>query len=352
MTLDVPKPLIPVANRPFLEHVLANLGRHGVTEAILTTGYRAEDFEGFPAEATHGVKLTIVREDEPLGTCGAVKNVESMLDGTFLVLNGDILTDLDLSDLVSYHREKGAAGTLTLTPVSDPSAYGLVPIDDDGHIQRFIEKPTREEIVTDLINAGTYVLEPEALALAPAGQNYSFERGLFPTLLDGGRPLYGKRSHAYWLDLGTPERYLTANRDVLGERVGEPPPGRRTGEGGYVAQGVEVPEGTTLSTGVTVGSAVRIGEGARIDPPSSLGPRCSIGPGAVVRDSILHEGVVVEAEAVIEGSILGRGSHVGADCRIVDAVVGHMARIGAGNELRAGIRVWPGLTIPEGSVRF
>ena len=195
LTLDVKKELMPVALRPFLEHVLANLARHGVDEAILTTGYLAEAFEAFPPERAHGVKLTIVKEDEPLDTCGAVKNVEHLIDGTFLVLNGDIFTSLDLTALVKYHRERETLGTLTLKPVDDPSAYGLVPIDDDGRIERFIEKPKPDEVITNLINAGTYVLEPEVLNYVPDGEPFSFERpavgGLFPLLLAEGEALYG-----------------------------------------------------------------------------------------------------------------------------------------------------------------
>ncbi len=248
LTLHVRKELMPVANRPFLEHVLAHLAKHGVEEAILTTGYMAEAYEAFPRELTHGVRLTVVKEEQPLDTCGAVKNVEHMLDGTFFVLNGDIFTDLDISSLITYHRERETLGTLTLTPVDDPSAYGLVPIDDDGRIERFIEKPQPSEIVTNLINAGTYVLEPEILNYVPTGQPFSFERtkegGLFPLLLAEGEALYGFVSEDYWLDIGTPQKYLQANRDALGRLVGMEPPGVQSGDNIWVGRGVTIdPDG-------------------------------------------------------------------------------------------------------------
>ncbi len=352
LTLDTPKPLVPVGNRPFLEHVLASLSRHGVQEAILTTGYRAEAFDTYPPERTYGVQLTVVREEDPLGTAGAVKNIEHMLTSTFLVLNGDILTNLDLTALVNHHRRKESVATLTLTSVRDPSAYGLVPIDDDGKIQRFIEKPRADEVVTDLINAGTYVLEPEVLQRVPAGENHSVERGLFPRLLAEGAPLYGFQAPAYWLDLGTPEKYLRANRDVLEGRVGEEPPGTRASSGAWVAKTCEVDPWVQIRGPVAIAGGTTIAEGAVIHPLTCIGRDCRIAGGAVIEESVIQEGVEVERGAVIERSIVCTGAKVGAGCRIEDAVVGAGVRLGADNELRAGIRLWPNLEIPPGKVRF
>lgn len=353
LTLDTPKPLIPVGNRSFLEHVLARLSGHGITEAILTTGYLAEAFEAFPSELTHGVKLTVVREARPLDTCGAVANVSSMLDETFFVLNGDILTDLNLTEMLNYHRERNAIGTLALSRVRDPSAYGLVPTDATGRIERFIEKPRADEtLTTDWINAGTYILEPEALKDVTPGQPYSFERALFPGLLDAGAPLFGFESSAYWLDLGTPGKYLRANLDVLEGKVGERPPGRLTPTGVWVDEGARIDPSVRLRGPAALGMHCRIELGAVIYPQSCLGADCVIGEQAVIEESVLHEGVTVGAHAHIERSILAGGVHIGAGCRIVDAVVGPGVRLGSYNELRGGIRLWPGLEIPDGSIRF
>lgn len=356
LTLHTKKELMPVANRPFLEHVLANLGRHGVDEAILTTGYLAEAFEEFPEEKTHGVRLTIVRETEPLDTCGAVKNVQRHLDDTFLVLNGDILTGLDISALVRFHRERETLGTLTLTAVDDPSAYGLVPIDDDGRIERFIEKPQPQDIVTNLINAGTYVLEPEILSYVPAGVPYSFERvregGLFPLLLAEGEALYGYVSEEYWLDIGTPEKYLQANRDVIDGRVGLDPAALKHGERVWIARGADVDASATLTGPCVIGEGSTIGRGAMIGPLSCVGSNCHIGDAAVVQGSVLHDDVRIESESSVNSSILAAGVVIGPGSVVSDAVVGARVHIGASNELRSGIRVWPGVDIPDRGVTF
>jgi mannose-1-phosphate guanylyltransferase len=356
LTLDVKKELMPVAGTPFLEHVLAHLAKHGVDEAILTTGYLAEAFESFPAERAHGVRLTIVKEEEPLDTCGAVKNVEHLLDGTFLVLNGDIFTSLDISALVTYHRERETLGTLTLKPVDDPSAYGLVPIDDDGRIERFIEKPRPEEVVSNLINAGTYVLEPEVLNYVPVGEPFSFERpavgGLFPLLLAEGEALYGYVSDEYWLDIGTPKKYLKANHDALERIVGLEPPGVEREAGVWVGRTAEIDPAAKLVAPLSVGEGVQIGRGAVIGPRASIGDSSTVGEGATVAGSVLHEGVVVEGAAVVQDSVVGATSRVGHGSELHDAVIGAGVTIGADNELRDGVRLWPGLTIGDRAITF
>lgn len=352
LTLHTKKELMPVANRPFLEHVLANLGRHGVEEAILTTGYLAEAFEDFPDERTHGVKITIVREEEPLDTCGAVKNVQNRLDGTFLVLNGDILTNLDITSLVAYHRERETLGTLTLTPVEDPSAYGLVPIDDDGRIERFVEKPRADEIVTNLINAGTYVLEPDALNYVPTGQPYSFERGLFPLLLAEGEALYGYVSNDYWLDIGTPAKYLRANRDALEGRVGLAPSGVRSDDRIWIGRNTDVDAAARLAGPCAIGENCSIERQAVVGPATCIADGCRVSEKAVVEGSVLHPGATVAAGATVIGSILAPGACIGSGSVVKDAVIGAGVKLGADNELAGGIRLWPGLEVPDKGITF
>lgn len=362
LTLHTKKELMPVANRPFLEHVLANLGRHGVEEAILTTGYLAEAFADFPESKTHGVKLTLVKEVEPLDTCGAVKNVEATLDGTFLVCNGDILTDLDITALVAYHRERETLATLTLTPVEDPSAYGLVPIDEDGRIERFVEKPRPGDVVTNLINAGTYVLEPDALRYVPTGEPFSFEggvraggridRGLFPLLLAEGEALYGYVSREYWLDVGTPGKYLKANLDVLEGHAGVDPPGVRGEDRIWLGPGTELDPTAHLSGPCVVGDRCVVGAQAVVGPLSALGPGCVVGPSASVTESVLHDGVRIEAGASVQRSVLAAGAVVGPGTSVSDSVIGAGVRVGADNELASGIRLWPGLDVPDRGISF
>jgi mannose-1-phosphate guanylyltransferase len=363
LTLDVKKELMPVANRPFLEHVLAHLAKHGVEEAILTTGYLAEAFHDFPAERSHGVKLTIVKEDEPLDTCGAVKAVERLIDGTFLVLNGDIFTSLDITALVAYHRERETLGTLALKGVDDPSAYGLVPIDDDGRIERFVEKPkTSADIVTNLINAGTYVLEPEALNYAPHGEPFSFEGGmrsggrvevgLFPLLLAEGEALYGFVSNDYWLDIGAPTKYLQANHDVLDGQVGLAPPGIERDRGIWVGRGTEIDPSANVRAPVVLGENVRVGRGSVIGPRTSIGDDVVIGEDVTVSGSVLHDRVTVENAVTFRDAIVAADCVIGHGTEAAGTVIGRGVRVGADNELRDGIRLWPGIEVPDRSITF
>jgi mannose-1-phosphate guanylyltransferase len=365
LTLSVKKELMPVANRPFLEHVLANLGRHGVDEVILTTGYLAEAFEGFPEERAHGVKLTIVREDEPLDTCGAVKNVEDLLDGTFLVLNGDIFTSLDITSLVAFHRERETLGTITLKAVEDPSAYGLVPIDEDGRIERFVEKPkTPEQIVTNLINAGTYILEPEALNYAPHGEPFSFEGGarsvsggrqevgLFPLLLAEGEALYGYVSDEYWLDIGAPQKYLQANIDALRHVVGLAPSGAEVERDVWVGRSTEVDPSARLIGPVVIGDDCEVSSGAVIGPDVAIGNGCSIGEGTKIETSVVHERTKVGASSRVTGAVIGGDVTIGTGCTLDAAIVGAGIVIGADNELIAGVRLWPGIEVPDRGITF
>jgi mannose-1-phosphate guanylyltransferase len=363
LTLDVKKELMPVANRPFLEHVLAHLAKHGIEEAILTTGYLAEAFEAFPLEHAHGVKLTIVKEDEPLDSCGAVKNVEDLIDGTFLVCNGDILTSLDITALVAYHRERETLGTLALKAVDDPSAYGLVPIDDDGRIERFVEKPRPgADIVTNLINAGTYVLEPEALNYVPGGEPFSFEGGvrsggrvdvgLFPLLLAEGEALYGFVSNDYWLDIGSPAKYLQANNDVLDGLAGLGPLGVERERGVWIGRSSDVDPSANIVGPVAIGDNVKIGRGAVVGPRTTLGHDVEIGEETTVSGSVAHDGVRIDNAVVVRDSTIGANSTIGHGTEITAAVIGARVAVGADNELREGIRLWPGLDTGDRGITF
>jgi mannose-1-phosphate guanylyltransferase len=286
LTYTIPKSLLPICNRPFLEHQLRLMRAHGITDAMLLTGYLADAFDPFVERmAGEGIRLEVVREDAPLGTAGAVRNVLDRMDGTTIVFNGDVLTDLDLGALVAAHRATGAVATLTLTPVDDAGPYGLVPLDGAGRVQGFIEKPPPEVAIKGgLINAGTYVLEPETLADVPAGEMWSFERQVFPSLVERGAPVYGFASEVYWLDIGTPERYLQAHWDVLAgrSRAAEP-------------------------VGVRVGEAL-LDEGAVCPPdvgPVVLGPGALIADGASAERVVLLEGASLAAGASLRDSVLG-----------------------------------------------
>jgi mannose-1-phosphate guanylyltransferase len=322
LTETIPKPLVPLVDRPSLDHVLDHLARHGVREVVLSSSYLESTFHAF-IEARRGEpRITWITEAEPLGTGGAIVNaLEHLGDEPFLALNGDILTDLDLSAMLAFHRERGAVATIALTRVEDARPYGLVPTEPDGRVLEFREKPT--EPVPGEVNAGTYVLEPAVLRGFPAGVPLSIEREIFPRLIADGLPVYGFVSDAYWLDLGTPEQYLRAHADLLAGRV--------SGEPAYPAPCVA--EGASVHLRAHLGRWVVLGEGVRVEAE------------AEIDDSVLLEGAVVEAGARVVGSILGPRSRVGAGATVVDSVLAEGASVRPGAELLGG-RVSAGRAAP------
>ncbi len=355
LTVTMPKPMLPLANTPFLEIELLHLKQYGVDEVILSTGYLPSMFDEYFGDGSRlGMKLIHVTEDEPLGTCGAIKNVAEHL-GTepVIVCNGDILTDLDVGALVDYHKSKGAAVTITLTPVEDPTAYGLVPLDEDGRIKEFLEKPGWDQVVTNLINAGTYVLDPRVLEQVPPGQNYSFERQLFPDLLEQGEPMYGFPSNSYWLDLGTPEKYLAAHHDILEGQIRVPMKGTSRGERVFIGYGVEIDESARVYGPLLVGDGVTIGAGAEVGAQTCLGNGVKIGPGAHVEGSVILDDAVIGEGCFIDHSIIGRGTTLGPSVRVAElSVLGDNIEAGGENEFRKGIRIWPSTIIEAGKIKF
>jgi mannose-1-phosphate guanylyltransferase len=301
-----------------------------------------------------GMKLIHVTENEPLGTCGAIKNVESLLGSEpVIVCNGDILTDLDIGALVEYHQRKGAAVTITLTPVEDPTAYGLVPLDEDGRIKEFLEKPSWDQVVTNLINAGTYVLDPRVLERVPPGENYSFERQLFVDLLEQGEPLYGFASNSYWLDLGTPEKYLAAHHDILDGQIDVPLKGKDLGGRVIVGKGVDIDKKARVFGPLLIGDGVTIGPGARVGGQTCLGNGVKVGAEANIDGSVVLDDAVIGERCTVDHSIVGRGTSLGPATRVAESsVLGDNIEAGGENEFRRGIRVWPSTIIEAGKIKF
>jgi mannose-1-phosphate guanylyltransferase len=315
LTEAVPKPLIPFLNRPFLHHVLDHLAAHGVREAVLSSPYLEERFRGFLESRTGDPAVTWITEAQPLGTSGAVAGALDHLDDTFLVLNGDILTDLDLSALMEFHRRSDALGTIALTRVADARPFGLVETDPDGRVLAFKEKPV--EVMPGTVNAGTYVLEPRALADVPRGVMVSIERETFPSLIERGERLFAFVSESYWRDLGTPEAYLQAHFDALEGKMGDDYPRPLLGEGSRVAPDAVVGTMAVLGGGSVVASEARVersvlhehasvGQGAVIDG-SVLGARAEVGAGAVVRNSLLAAGAGVAPGTQVDGARIRPG---------------------------------------------
>jgi mannose-1-phosphate guanylyltransferase len=341
LTRTTPKPIIPLVDRPFLRFVLDWLARHGVEEVVLSIGFLARGVrEGLGDEVPGGPRLRYVEEPDRRGTAGAIKYAEPYLEDRFLALNGDVLADLDLGALIGRHEQVGAVATLALHPVDDPTAYGLVRRTEDGEILEFLEKPDPEQIDTDEISAGAYVLERSVLDLIPPDREVSIEREVFPRLV--GEGLYAERLEGYWMDIGTPERYLRASWDILERRV-ETEPGKLVDESGrFVAVGAEVGEGAAIEGSVFVHDGVRVAGRAAIGPRAVLGPECELAEASRVEGSILLGGCALAPDARVSGSVLapnvriGEGAAVGTDC-----VIGEGAAIESGAEVPAGSRIEP-----------
>lgn len=314
LTLHRPKPVVPLLNVPFLRYQLGLLGAYGVRDVILSVSHLPEVIRAVMAEAPlGGVRLREAVETEPLGTAGGVRNAADLLDGRVVVLNGDILTDLDLGAMLGLHAARRAAATIALTPVENPTAYGLVELEDGGRVRRFLEKPGWDEVTTDTINAGVYVLERELLELIPKGQPCSIEREFFPLLLERGTPVYGFVQRGYWLDIGTPAKYLQAQQDLLAGQLRAPvaPEGRRAAEG-WIHPTATLAEGARLRGPVVVGARCRIDTDAVVGPGAVLGPGCRVGRGAHVEQAVLWEDVDVGEGARLTGCVVGLGAVIGA----------------------------------------
>jgi len=332
LTYTTPKQLLPVAEVPMLERVLAHLRRHGVDEAVLSLGYRPDAFlAAYPGGEAAGVRLAYAVEPEPLDTGGAIGFAahHAGIDETFIVVNGDVLTDADTSALVAFHRSHGAAATLQLTGVEDPSRFGVVPTDDDGRVIEFVEKPAPGTATTNLVNAGTYVLEPEVVARIPAGRRVSVERETFPALA-AENAVYALASEAYWLDTGTPSAYLQANRDLLdGTRPGPPAPGARSLGPGVWALGDPVVDG-------------------EVHAPCLLGDGAAVAGAAAVTGSVIGAGCVVERGARVEGSVLLPGARVAAGARVTGSVLGRRSVVAEHCQLAPVTVVGDDVTVPAG----
>ena len=342
VTAILPKPAIPLVDRPFLRYMIDWLARHGVDDVVLACGFLPDALrESLGDEIPGGPRVRYVVEPEPRGTAGAIRFAADLLDDRFFALNGDVLTDLDLSALLARHTSSGARATLGLYPVDDPSSYGLVRRRADGEITEFLEKPDAAEIDTDEVNAGCYVLEKSVLDLVPPDQDVSIEREVFPRLVGDG--LYSERLEGYWVDIGTPERYLEACWDILCGRVETEPGAKVDGDHVYVDADAEVEEEVEISGPAFVEAGATLGRGARLGERIVIGRDSVIGPRARVHGSALHEGCSVGEGALVEGAILAAGAIVEAGATVPDrSVIGAGAKITANASLGAGAKVQPG----------
>jgi NDP-sugar pyrophosphorylase family protein len=322
LTLSAPKPVVPVVDRPFLRHQLDLLASAGIREVVFSVAYRPERIEAvFGDGSALGFKIRYAVEDSPLGTGGAVKNAERFLDERTVVLNGDVLTDLDLAAVVAAHRDRKASASIVLAPVPNPAAFGLVETDPDGRVRRFLEKPKPEEITTNTINAGVYVLETGVLDLIPPAQVHSIERGFFPALLARGDLVLGPVHRGYWIDIGTPEKYRQVHRDILSGGFLVSLDGEKRA-GGHVHPSAIVDPAAELEGPFYIGPGCRVMAGARVGPGTVLVDRIHLAAGAQVEDSVLWTGCAVGPEARVSGALLGPGVVVGRNALVRGAVLG------------------------------
>lgn len=333
LTLSAPKPMLPTAGLPFLTHLLARVAEAGITHVVLGTSYKAEVFaEYFGDGADLGLDIEYVTETEPLGTGGGIRNVLPKLRAdNVMVFNGDVLAGTDLSAILATHETARADVTLHLVRVSDPRAFGCVPTDADGRVTAFLEKT--QDPPTDQINAGCYVFRREYIEKIPAGRQVSVEREMFPAMLTEGARIQGHVDASYWRDMGTPEDFVRGSADLVRGIAPSPALPEQRGES-LVHQGAGVAPGALLIGGTVVGRGAEVGAGARLD------------------GAVLFDGACVEAGATVERSIIGFGARVGPRALVRDGVIGDGASVGARCELLRGARIWPGVELPDGGIRF
>jgi mannose-1-phosphate guanylyltransferase len=350
LTSTVPKPVIPLVDRPFIAYMLEWLGRHGVDDVIMSCGFLATAVRNVLGDGSHyGLRLRFIEEPEPRGTAGALKYAEDLLDERFLMLNGDVLTDIDLTAQIAQHEATGAVGTLALVSVADPSAYGLVRLHDDQSVKEFVEKPSADQIDTRLISAGAYVLERAVVDLIEADRNVSIEREVWPQLVGNG--LYGFAAEAYWLDIGTPERYLQGTFDILEGNVATAVTDRLGS--GYLAVGDRVQADGRIVPPALVERGCEIAAGAHVGSLVVLGEGVTVGEGTTIERSVVMNGTEIGADCVLRDCIVAAGVRVGEGSEIsAGAVLGEGVTVGARNVLSRGVRVFPQTDLPEGAITF
>jgi mannose-1-phosphate guanylyltransferase/phosphomannomutase len=351
LTSNQPKPMVPIVGKPCMEHILELLERHGMREVIVTVAFLPQAIRSYFGDGeTLGLEIEYSVEESPLGTAGSVRLAADKLDDTFLVISGDALCDIDLSELVAFHKDKGAAVTIGLKSVDNPLEFGIVVTDEDGRIERFLEKPSWGQVFSDTINTGIYVLEPEVLRHVPDDRPFDFSKELFPLLLEMGRPLYGKVCDGYWQDIGNLDQYRQANFDALDGHVGLNIPGIRLRGNVWVGEGVEISDLEGVEGPAFVGNYCRISPDASIGPHSVLGASVTLRERARTVRSVVDASTHIGRSALIEGAIIGRSCDIRSHVRVQEGVaIGDEATIGAQSVIAPGVRIYPYKEVESGA---
>jgi mannose-1-phosphate guanylyltransferase / phosphomannomutase len=352
LTCDLPKPMVPVLNRPIAEHIVHLLKRYDITEIIATLFYLPDVIrEYFQDGREFGVQITYaVEEDQPLGTAGCVKNVEELLQETFLVISGDSITDFDLGKAIAFHRAKGAKATIVLTRVPNPIEFGVVITNKEGEIVRFLEKPSTSEIFSDTVNTGIYILEPSVLGYLPKGCEQDFSKDLFPQMLEKGEPLYGYVAEGYWCDVGHLEAYREAHYDALHGKVKLDCAYPETTTGVYIGANSWIHPSAKLHGPLVVGENCRIGARAVLEPGSVIGDNVTIGSEANLKRPIIWNGAVIGEDTHLRACVIARGARVDRRAHILEgAIVGALSTVGEEAKVSPGVKIWPSKIIEAGA---
>jgi len=350
LTSTVPKPVVQLVDRPFISFMLEWLRGHGVDDVIMSCGFLADSVRRVLGDGSElGIRLRFVEETEPRGTAGALKLAEPMLDERFLMLNGDVLTDIDLTAQLAQHEATGARATLALVAVSDPTAYGLVILEEDRSVRDFVEKPSSDRIETNLISAGAYVLEREILELVAPGRNVSVEREVWPLLVGDG--LYGFPSTSYWLDIGTPARYLQGTFDIIEGNV-QTAVRERLGSDWLAIDEAAVVDGRAIPPAL-LERGVHVAQGAHVGSLVVLAEGVSIGAGSKVERAVILQRSQIGEGCELRDCIIAADCRVGAGTEITGgAVLGEGVNVGADNVITRGARIFPGVELPDRAIEF
>ena len=352
LTSNQPKPMLPIVGQPMMQHILRLLRRHGATDVVATVQFLASIIRNFFGDGSDlGISLSYATEEEPLGTAGSVKNAEAFLDDTFLVISGDALTDLDLSAAIAFHREREAAVTVVTKRVEDPLEFGIVIAEEDGRIDRFLEKPGWGEVFSDTINTGVYVIEPEVLGFIPSSEEFDFAADLFPLLLDKGLPMYAYRSEDYWTDVGNLDSYMQAHRDVLDGRVEVEIEGFELSEGVWLGEGAEIDPAANIVGPAYVGENSRVEGGATIREYTALGSNVVVKGGAFVHRAVVHDNAYVGPGASLRGCVVGKNTDIKSNARLEEGVVvADECYVGDGAVLNPQVKVYPFKSVDSGAL--
>jgi mannose-1-phosphate guanylyltransferase/phosphomannomutase len=353
MTANCPKPLLPVVNQPIMEHVLKLLRRHGFQDTVVTVQFLASLVRNYFGDGEElGMRLEYATEESPLGTAGSVKNAEAVLDDdTFLVISGDALTDIDLSAMVAFHRERGALVTVGLKRVPNPLEFGIIIVDDDGRIQRFLEKPTWGQVFSDTVNTGIYVMEPEVFAHVAADEVVDWSGDVFPALLEAGAPLFGYVADGYWEDVGTHESYLQAQADVLNGRVQVELEGFEVSPGVWIGEGAEVDREAILTGPLFIGDYAQVEAGAELREHTVLGSNAVVKSGAFLHRAVVQDNVYVGPQVNLRGCVIGKNTDIMRGARVEEgSVIGDECVIEEEAYLSSDVKVYPFKTIEAGAV--